>query len=57
MRKQAEVRTPKLKPEPPPGREVLSREEEVRRFRQIDEWRRAHFEEFKKKHPQVRNPY
>lgn len=57
MRKQVEVRKPKPKPEPQPGREVLSREEELRRFRHIDEWRRAHFEEFKEKHPKVRNPY
>jgi len=57
MRKQAEVKRPNLRAEPRPRREVLSREEQLRRLRHIDEWRRAHFEEFKKTHPKVRNPY
>lgn len=57
MRKQAEVKKPKPKAKPRPEREVLSREEQLRRFRHIDEWRRAHFEKFKKTHPTVRNPY
>lgn len=56
MRKQAEARKTRLLVEPRPRREMLSREEELRRLRDIDEWRRAHFEEFKKTHPKARDP-
>jgi len=57
MRKEAEVRKLKPKVGLRHRREVLSREEELRRFRQIDDWRRAHFEQFKKTHAKVRNPH
>jgi hypothetical protein len=57
MRKQAEVKKHKLRVEPRPKRESLSREEELRRLRHNDGWRRAHFEEFKKTHLKVRYPY
>jgi hypothetical protein len=55
MRKQAEVKKNGLVVGRP-KREVLTREEELRRLRDIDKWRREHFEEFKKTHPTVRNP-
>ena len=57
MRKEAEVKKPKLRFALPPAREVVTRDEQLRRFREIDEWRRAHFEKFKKTHPKVRDPY
>jgi hypothetical protein len=55
MRKEAEVKKTKLRPLHP-RREILSREEELRRFRSIEEWRRAHLEQFKKTHPKVHDP-
>jgi hypothetical protein len=55
MRKEAEVKKTKLRPLHP-RREILSREEELRRFRSIEEWRRAHLDEFKKTHPKVHDP-
>jgi hypothetical protein len=57
MRKPAAVKKPKPRVEPRPKREVLSQEEELQRLRHIDEWRRAHFEEFQKTHPKVRHLY
>jgi len=57
MRKQAEVKKTKLRLSLQPKREIISREEELQRFRSIKKWRRAHFEEFKKTHPKVRNPH
>lgn len=55
MRTEAEVKKTKLRPLHP-RREILSREEELRRFRSIEEWRRAHLDEFKKTHPKVHDP-
>lgn len=55
MRKEAEVKKPKLRPLHP-RREMLSREEELRRFRSIEEWRSVHLDEFKKTHPKVHDP-
>lgn len=55
MRKETEVKKTKLRPLHP-RREILSREEELRRFRSIEEWRRAHLEQFKKTHPKVHDP-
>ena len=57
MRKEAEVKKINLRPSLHPRREITSRKEELQRFRSIEEWRRAHFEEFKKTHPKVRNPH
>ncbi|MEK6285994.1 MAG: hypothetical protein AABO57_09665 [Acidobacteriota bacterium] len=57
MRKEAEVKKINLRPSLRPRREITSRKEELQRFRSIEEWRRAHFEEFKKTHPKVRNPH
>lgn len=56
MRKQAEVKRIDRRKPFHPEREVISREEELRRFRRIEEWRRAHFEEFQKRHARVRDP-
>jgi hypothetical protein len=55
MRKEAEVKKTKLRPLRP-RREILSRKEELHRFRSIDEWRRAHLDQFKKTHPKVHDP-
>ncbi len=55
MRNEAEVEKRKLRPLHP-RREILSREEELRRFRSIEEWRRAHLDEFKTTHPKVHDP-
>ena len=57
MRKEAEVKKTSLRPSLRPKREITSRKEELQRFRRIEEWRRAHFEEFKKTHPKVRSPH
>ncbi len=54
MRKEAEVKKTNLIPSLRPRREITSRKEELQRFQRIEEWRRAHFEEFKKNHPRVR---
>lgn len=54
MRKQTEVKKTNLRLSLHPRREVISRKEELHRFRRIEEWRRAHFEEFKEIHPTVR---
>ena len=57
MRKEAEVKKTNVRPSLRPKREITSRKEEIQRFRCIEEWRRTHFEEFKKTHPKVRNPH
>jgi len=57
MRKQAELKTAKPRVSSHPRREIVSREEQLQRFRSIEEWRRGHFEKFKETHPKVHNPH